>query len=191
MRQHIERWLGLLASGVLENWEDAEAVDAAIEIVGEARLSDLREWVAHQSHATIQGLDATAIEVCIWMARADGVVSEAERLHIEELITASHLDADTDARVREAWERRPNLVGLADRLPHPVLRELLLVLAWQTAFADGRLDRVEQGGELLLSTLLAVPDERAYALRRALGSMSRLPPAPSQQKPPSIAPKRP
>jgi uncharacterized tellurite resistance protein B-like protein len=188
MRQHIERWLGLLASGVLENWEDEEAIDAAIEIVGEARLSELREWVAQQSHATIQGLDATAIEVCIWMARADGEVSEAERLHIEELIAASHLDAETDARVREAWERRPNLVGLAERLPHPVLRELLLVLAWQTAFADGRLDRVEQGGELLLSTLLAVPDERAYALRRALGSMSRLPPAPTLRT--SSAPKR-
>lgn len=176
MRQHIERWLGLLGSGLLENWEDAQAIDAAIEIVGEAQLSDLREWMTHQSHEDLQELDATAIEVCIWMARADGIVSEAERVHIEELIAASHLDRATVVRVREAWERRPNLIGLAGRLPHPILRELLLVLAWQTAFADGRLNRVEQGGELLLATLLAVPEERSYALRHVLGAVSRRPP---------------
>jgi uncharacterized tellurite resistance protein B-like protein len=178
MQQHIERWLGLLGSGLLENWEDQEAIDAAVQIVGEAPLTDLRDWLAHQSHATIQELDATAIEVCIWMARVDGTPSEAERAHIEELISSSKLDPSTIERVRHAWERRPNLLGLAARLPHPTLRELLLVLAWQTAFADGRLSRVEQGGEVLLSTLLAVPEERAYALRRALGSISRLPPAP-------------
>lgn len=178
MRQHIERWLGLLGSGLLESWEDEEAVEAAIKIVGEEQLSALREWLTHLPHAAVQEIDATAIEVCVWMAQADGEVTDGERAHIDELIAASRLDPKTEARVREAWNRRPNLQGLADRLPHPVLRELLLVLAWQTAFADGHLNRFEQGGELLLSTLLGVSEDRAYALRRALGSVSRLPPAP-------------
>lgn len=178
MQQHIERWLGLLGSGLLENKLDEEAIDAAIRIVGEEPLSDLRAWVAQQPHDAIQELDAIAIEVCIWMARADGVISEDERKHIDGLIRASRLDPETEERVRKAWTIRPNLMGLAERLPHPVLRELLLVLAWQTAFADGHLSRVEQGGEVLLSTLLSVPEDRAYALRRALGSISRLPPAP-------------
>ena len=29
MRQHIERWLGLLGSGLLENWQDDQAIEAA------------------------------------------------------------------------------------------------------------------------------------------------------------------
>ena len=178
MQQHIERWLGLLGSGLVQDWQDEEAIDAAIRIVGEQPLSELREWIAHQSHETIQDLDATAIEVCIWMARTDDVITEDERAHVDSLIAASRLDPATDERVRGAWTRRPNLLGLATKLPHPVLRELLLVLAWQTAFADGQLSRAEQSGELLLSTLLAVPEDRAYALRRALGSVSRMPPAP-------------
>ncbi len=167
MRQHIERWLGLLGSGLLENWQDDQAIEAAIEIVGEAQLSDLREWMTHQSHEDLQELDATAIEVCIWMARADGIVSEAERMHIEELIAASHLDRATVVRVREAWERRPNLIGLADRLPHPILRELLLVLAWELANADGELAEAERGTYGLLAARLGVTPERAAALRDA------------------------
>lgn len=178
MQQHIERWLGLLGSGLVEDAMDEEAVDAAISIVGEEPLSQLREWISQQPHAVIQELDATVIEVCIWMTQADGVTTDDERAHIERLIEASRLDTATEARVRQAWTTRPHLTGLTERLPHPVLRELLLVLAWQTAHADGQVTRGEQGGEVLLSALLGVPDERAYALRRALGSISRLPPAP-------------
>jgi uncharacterized membrane protein YebE (DUF533 family) len=169
MAAHAERWLGILAGGVLTGREDEEAAEEAVKVVGEAKLSELREWFAGKSRDERQAAEAAVIEACIAMMHSNRVVKSEERALVDAVIARADLDAAHRAALEKAIEHPPKRETIASRVPHPVLRELLLVLAWELAKADGHVDDDERGEYGLLAALLGVDKERAAALRTALG----------------------
>ncbi len=168
MHASVERWLGVLATGVLRDRADEDAVLAATRIVGEEALGGLREWFAARTPEERQTTQCAVIEACIAMVHADRVVTDAERAQLRALIDASRLDEAHVARMRKGIDHAPHsLDAVVARLGHPVLRELLLVLAWELANVDGQLDDAERGTYGLLAARLGVAPERAHALRDA------------------------
>lgn len=168
MHASVERWLGVLATGVLRDRADEDAILAAARIVGEDSLASLREWFAARTADERQTVQCAVIDGCIAMVHADRVVSDSERAQLRTLIDASRLDAEHVKRMHEAIDREPrNIDTIVKGLTHPVLRELLLVLAWELANADGHLDDAERGTYGLLAARLEVAPERAQALRAA------------------------
>lgn len=168
MHASVERWLGILSTGVLRDDTDETAAVAAARIVGEDALGTLREWFAAHSTAERQTTECAVIEGCIAMVHADRVVTDAERTQLRLLIDASRLDRAHLQAMREAIDHEPgDLDTIVARLEHPVLRELLLVLAWELANADGELADAERGTYGLLAARLGVTPERATALRDA------------------------
>ena len=169
MGSGAERWLGILASGMLVDREDEEAAEAAVKIVGEAKVSELREWFAAQTPETRQLVEAAVIEACIAMMHADRNAKPEERALVEHVIEHAQLDAHVRETLVKAMEHPPRIESIATRVTHPILRELLLVLAWELAKADGKIEETERGEYGLLAALLGVEKERAVALRTALG----------------------
>ncbi len=109
-----------------------------------------------------------AIEVCIWMANADRELDGDEAGLLKTLIDKSGLDDDTkDALVSEVHDP-PSLADLEERLTHPVLRELLLFLAWELANADGTVARAEAAFFTGLAKRLGVSDARAKEIQAAV-----------------------
>src|SRR5688572_12855173 len=139
-RRAMATWLGTLSRGGVVSEEHAKAgVAVAAYVVGEARLEELKRWLAEQPRETVEREQRAAIEVCIWMAHADRDVDAEERWMLKEIIDASSFDEDArDALITQSQEP-PSLKGVERRLTHPVLRELLLALAWELAVADGRI----------------------------------------------------
>lgn len=162
-------WLGSLArSGVLGR-PHAEAGDAlAAFVVGEEPLSELRAWLRAQTDEVAVRERRAAIEVCIWMAHADREVHLEERAMLRDLVAQSGLDEDTQDALVAAVHDPPGLDGLEKRLTHPVLRELLLALAWELASADDRIHESEREAYSDLARLLEISAERADQIRRAV-----------------------
>ena len=68
----MSTWIGALSSGGVLRGELEEAgVTVAAYVVGEDRLSELREWMVQQPKDVIAREQVAAIQVCIWMANAD------------------------------------------------------------------------------------------------------------------------
>ena len=164
-----ERWLHVLATGVLDGREDEEAAVTATKIVGEAKLSELREWFATQTKQSIALTEAAVIEGCIAMMHADHDAGPEERAAIERMIARADAGAETQAALRAAMEKPPRIEAICARVTHPVLRELLLVLAWELAKADGTVSDDERGEYGVLAVQLGITPERAAELRKALG----------------------
>jgi len=160
-------WLGLLArGGVLQDGAGAKAV--ASFVVGEERVGELAAWFGTQDVEAARRERRAAVELCIWMAHADREVSPEERLLLRQLVARSGLDEDTQDELVHAVHHPAPIDRIEQRLTHPVLRELMLALAWELAMADGRID----GAELALYTSLAdrfgIDPERATEIRGAL-----------------------
>ena len=169
MHASVEHWLGVLATGVLLDDADEAALLAAKRIVGEETLVSLREWFAARTPAETQQAQCAVIEACIAMVHADRVVTDAERRQLRSLVDASRLDTEHMAIMRKAIDHAPrDVASHIERLAHPALRELLLVLAWELANADGKLDDTERAAYGVLAAQLGVAPERARALRDAL-----------------------
>jgi uncharacterized tellurite resistance protein B-like protein len=169
MHESVERWLGVLSTGVMRDRADERSVVAAARVVGEERLGALREWFAAKPREEADAVQCAVIECCLAIVHADRVVQPAERRAMEALIERSHLDVERRRAMKAAIDKPPRPLDLAIReVDHPVLRELLLVLAWELARADGVLDDAEKGIYGLLAAKLGVPPERAAALRAAL-----------------------
>jgi uncharacterized tellurite resistance protein B-like protein len=169
MHESVERWLGVLGTGVLRDRADEQSVLAAARVVGEDRLDDLRKWFAGQPRDRSAAVRSAVIECCLAIVHADRVVQPAERSAMEALIERSHLDLERRRALKAAVDKPPRPLDLAIRdVAHPVLRELLLVLAWELARADGKLDDAERGMYGLLAAKLGVAPERAAELRGAL-----------------------
>lgn len=163
------RWLGILTTGVLMG-DDAEK--AALELrsaLGGDKLADLRQWFATHDEATTKAARVAAVEGCIAIVRADRNVDAEEREAIERIIQLSELDDETQAALSKHIDQDVSLDGLGDRLGHPVLKEALLVLAWQLAKADGKVQEDELGLYGVLADKLGVAPRRASDLRTALG----------------------
>jgi uncharacterized membrane protein YebE (DUF533 family) len=161
-------WLGLLArGGVLD--EAAEAGEAvAMYVVGEERVRELSAWFAEQTSDRVRSERRAAIELCIWMAHADRSIDPEERFLLRQLVAASGLDDDTQDELVESVHTPPPIDGIEERLTSPVLRELMLALAWELAMVDGRVSDEETALYADLAKRLAVSTERAAQIRAAV-----------------------
>lgn len=162
-------WLGHLARGGVLSDADASGAVASF-LVGEERVDELARWFAAQAPERQQQERRAAVEVCIWMAHADRDVSPDERLLLRELVSRSGLDEDTQDELVTAVHEPPPIEGVEKRLTHPVLRELMLALAWELAMADGRVDGAERALHADLAARLDVDDARAQEIRDAVAS---------------------
>lgn len=170
-KRAMSTWLGTLArGGVLRNTTEEAGVAVAAYVVGEDRLSELREWMKAQPREVVEREQIAAIEVCIWMAQADRQLDPSERALLEDVVNASGLEYAAQERLIASLENPSSLDGLETRLTHPVLRELLLALSWELALADGRIDEGEQKFYADLATRLGVPDPRATEIRTSIGN---------------------
>ena len=162
----IERWVGLLAAGgVLEGKGTAVSGRAP---VAKEKIDELEAWLAAQPREVRVRERRAAIEVCIWMANADRNLEADEASLLKTLIDRSGLDDDTkDLLVSEVHDP-PSLSDLEERLTHPVLRELLLFLAWELANADGSVARAEAACFTGLAKRLGVSDARAEEIKAAV-----------------------
>jgi tellurite resistance protein len=163
-------WLGLLArGGVLQ---DAGAAGRAVAsfVVGEERVEELAAWFEAQDVEGARRERRAAVELCIWMAHADRDVSPEERLLLRQLVARSGLDADTQDELVHAVHHPAPIDRVEQRLTHPVLRELMLALAWELAMADGRIDGAELELYASLAGRFGIAPERATEIRDALGA---------------------
>jgi uncharacterized membrane protein YebE (DUF533 family) len=162
----IERWVDLLAAGgVLEAKGTAVSGRAPI---ADAQIEALESWLASQPREVRVRERRAAIEVCIWMANADRKLDADEAALLKTLIDKSGLDDETkDILVSEVHDP-PSLADLEQRLTHPVLRELLLFLAWELANADGEIARAEAAFFTGLAKRLGVSEARAAEIQAAV-----------------------
>lgn len=151
MVEVVSSWVALLSpTALIHGARDEWAVHAATRVVGEERLAELREFLTGEPADRAAELRSAAIEICIWMAVSDRVVDPREREVLADLVERAELP-DTETRrlvelCRSALSDVRKLSHpetLAERADHPVLRELLLALAWQVALADDFVDDLE------------------------------------------------
>ncbi len=165
-RNVMSSWLGSLARGGVIEGEGEDAVAAFV--VGETRVHELRDWLASESEDVRARECRAAIEVCIWMANVDRNLDPEEAAMLSEMIGRSGLTEDVQDELVAASHDPPSLSELEERLTHPVLRELLLALAWELASADGRIDRSERDFFTGLGKRLDVSAARAAEIQRAI-----------------------
>lgn len=165
-RSVMSSWLGALARGGVIEGEGQDAL--ASFVVGEEQVAALRGWLAAQSEEVRLRERRAAIEVCIWMANVDRNLDAEEAAMLRELIGQSGLSDDVQDELVAASHDLPSLDGLEQRLTHPVLRELLLALAWELASADGRIDRAERDFYNGIGKRLEVSAARAAEIQRAI-----------------------
>ena len=77
------------------------------------------------------------------------------------------MNTGIDELVRSVHEPPP-IDGIEHRLTSPVLRELMLALAWELALVDGRIEPAESELYSDLAKRLGVPNDRAEAIRGAV-----------------------
>jgi uncharacterized tellurite resistance protein B-like protein len=161
-------WLGSLGKGgVIDGEPEGQAVAAFV--VGDEQLSELRRFLSTVSREIRDRERRAAIEVCIWMVHADRVVDPEEAHLLRAIIGASGLSEDVQDELVQATHEPPSLDGLEERLTHPVLRELLLALAWEIAAIDGNVARAERDFYTGLSKRLGIGAARASEIQRAIG----------------------
>ncbi|HJL20249.1 MAG TPA: DUF533 domain-containing protein [Sandaracinaceae bacterium LLY-WYZ-13_1] len=163
-------WIGTLArTGVVDAAEAAAGEAVAAFVVGPERLDEVRAWLVETAEpSTAVRERRAAVEVCIAMAHADRRLHPEESHLLSRLVAASGLDEDTQDALVQAVHEPPTLDHVEARLTHPVLRELILALAWELALADGRVDDAEGRFFDRLARRLDVAPERAEEIRAAV-----------------------
>jgi uncharacterized tellurite resistance protein B-like protein len=161
-------WLGILATGMLVGRDAELSAASARKLVGNEQLADLRRWFTDATPEAARDARMAAIEACIAIVHADRVVKDEERDFVERVIQQSELDDDAQQALVKRIETAPALDGIAKRLPHPALAELLLVLAWSVALADGKVQDEERGAYGVLADQLGVTPTRASELRASM-----------------------
>lgn len=159
------RWLGILTTGMLVGGQDEASAKTLQRVIGAPRLKELREWFASADPAVTREAKIAAVEACIAIVRADRTVGDAEREAVEDIILHAELDEATQERLRKHIDEDVVLDGIGARLAQPALAEALLVLAWQIAKADGRVQDDEAGVYGVLADKLGVSPTRASELR--------------------------
>lgn len=168
-RRAMATWLGTLARGGVIAEEHAKAgIAVAAYVVGEQRLEELKQWLSSSPPEVQEREQRAAIEVCIWMAHADREVDSEERFMLKQIIEAAELGDETRDEMIHQTQEAPSLARLDRRLTHPVLRELLMALAWELAASDGRIMRAELDFYEGLARKLGIDQDRAIAIRAAI-----------------------
>lgn len=175
----IATWVSVLSGGGLLHGErEAEGALLATHVVGEERLSQLRAWLEVQPHEDVDDMRSAAIELCMWMAVADRVIDPAERELLADIVRSSSLSPKEEARLLDVLPAAltdvrslPHIETLAERLDHPVLRELMLALVWYVARADGFVDALEGTSYERLAAIFGVEPEVAAAISDVLSTV--------------------
>lgn len=167
--ESAERWLGILSSGLLVGADDEASAKLLQHAIGTHALVELRHWFASADPALTRQARIAMVEGCIAIVRADRTVGDLEREAVENIILRSELDDETQLSLRKHIDEDVSLDGIAARLGQPALAEALLVLAWQLARADGRVQDDEAGVYGVLADKLGVTPKRASELRTILG----------------------
>jgi uncharacterized membrane protein YebE (DUF533 family) len=163
-------WVGALAKGgVVDAGEAAAGEAVAAFVVGEEPLAELRSWLADADEATAARERRAAIEACIHMAHADRTLHPEESHLLSRLVATSGLGEDDQDELVAAVHEPPSIEGIGERLTQPVLRELILALAWELALSDGRVASAEEGFYGELAGRLGVSEDRAEEIRAAVG----------------------
>jgi uncharacterized membrane protein YebE (DUF533 family) len=163
------RWLGILSTGLLVGNEDEVSAKVLQGAIGGPALNDLREWFQKTAPSVTRDARIAVVECCIAIVRADHTVGDAEREAVEKIILMSELDDEAQQQLAKRIDTEVSLDGIAARLPKPALAEAMLVLAWQLARADGRVQDDEAGVYGTLADKLGVTPARASELRTILG----------------------
>ncbi|MFW6052044.1 MAG: DUF533 domain-containing protein [Myxococcota bacterium] len=162
-------WIGTLArGGVLRSVTEEAGVAVAAYVVGEDRLSELRQFMSHQPPEVVKREQKAAIDACIWMAQADRKLDSTERELLERMVDASGLDYATQEALVASIDAPSSIEDVEQQLQHPVLRELLLALAWELALVDGRVAEGEKDFYTGLAERLSIEPARAEAIKRAV-----------------------
>ena len=170
-------WVGALAEGGVLTSGHAEAgATVAAYVVGAERLASLRAWMTEQSPEVVAREKHAAIELCIYMANADRNLDPEESFLLQRIVSESGLDEDAIDGLVAQVHAPTHLDGLETRLTHPVLRELMLALAWELACSDGAIDEAESAVFDELVTRLAVDPARAEELKDAMTARLSAPP---------------
>ena len=176
----INTWIAVLSGGgVLHGEREAEGVVLASRIVGEERLSQLRAWLEVQTEEDVADIRSAAIELCMWMAVADRVIDPRERELLADIVRSSGLTSIEETRLLTLLpaalsdvRRLPHVETLAERMDHPVLRELMLALVWHVARADGFVDALEGTSYERLAAIFGVEQDVAAAISDVLEAPS-------------------
>jgi hypothetical protein len=132
------RWLGILGSGVLVGEEAVRSARRAQQVLGREAVGDLRKWFDTLDPPSSLDAKCAVIELCVAMIHADRKITEAERALFDQIVERAELDTESADALRARLLAPPPLEAIIPRIPHPVLREVALLLAWQVAVADGR-----------------------------------------------------
>lgn len=174
----INTWVSLLSGGgILRGEREAAGAVLAGRIVGEARLSELRGWLGTLPADQLEDIRSAAIALCMWMAVADRVIDPRERELLGDVVRASGLSPAEEQNLLQLLNaalgdvrRLPHVETLAERLDHPVLRELMLALAWHVANADGFVDALEGSSYGRLAAIFGVEPIVAERITHAVRS---------------------
>jgi tellurite resistance protein len=140
----------------------------AVVLVGEERLGSLREWFEPLPPEGRLAIREAAFSFAIHALVADGVCSEAEGTFLEEVFDACAMTREERGRwhdlVAAAMRERRRLSHpetIAEVCDHPVLREILLAVAWHVMGADGSVVDEERATFSRLARLFSIDEPRA------------------------------
>jgi uncharacterized tellurite resistance protein B-like protein len=165
----VATWISALTrGGLLFSQVEERGVRMAVVLVGEAPLASLREWFEPLSAERRLAVREAAFSLAIHALVADGVCSEAEGAFLEEVFDACAMTREERGRwhdlVAEAMRERrklPHPETIAEVCDHPVLREILLAVAWHVMGADGAAIDEERATFTRLARIFSVEEPRA------------------------------
>ncbi|GAB5545126.1 MAG: TerB family tellurite resistance protein [Sandaracinaceae bacterium] len=165
----MSTWIGALSrGGVLMGYEEEEGAQLALDVLGLERLEALRAWFSSQTRDVVERERRGAVHACIWMAQADRELATDEIEFLERVIADSELPPKVQEEMSGALDEPLELEDVAEELTQRGLRELVLGLSWQLAFADGALDDDERTAHEELAEVFGVDEERAEEIREAV-----------------------
>lgn len=169
----VARWMGILSTGLLVGSDAEAAAIRAQKVLGSQQLAELRRWFSALPPEGLRDAKCAVIEACIAIVHSDGVVADSERELVERIVQLAELDDAAAKWLVRRIDETPSLDAIVERLTHPALRELVLVMTWQIVTADGQVEQAEHGAHVALAEKLGVSVARASVLRTILRDEAR------------------
>lgn len=165
-------WFNFLTeSGLFKQPADEYAAagrSVATYVLGAERMAELRNWLVTQTASSLEREVEAVLEACIHVAHADRHLHEYEASLLKQMIEHAQLPDGTKERLLRHLQRPIPLGHVEWRVKNPILREMLLCLAWELALADGKLAKEEMDFIETLVEALEIDEERSIELRAAL-----------------------